>query len=159
VEAWAPEESSFCGFTPEHIGVYADRFLALAQGLGEAEEASDALRQIEDEYIWASNQRGAIQARDKYRAALSIMSDLLSQGWVWRFRQHRLELAPPDFTTPARTPEDVRHQKEKIRQSMLSERLAQMQTPSTVRFLEDMERPRGFGGQRVSQRSRIRDTA
>ena len=137
-----PEETSFCAFTPERLGTYLERFDLLARALSDTRDARAALRKVEEEFKWAAAQSGAPPARDRYRAALSVLADLLSQSWSWRFREHRLELAPPDFTAPPKKPADVTRQKEAIRESMRAERIAQLQIPSTRRFLEEMERPR-----------------
>lgn len=149
-EAGELPESSYRSFTPRRIGMYFERFQALAVKLAGIDDAASALDAIEVEYAWASRQRGAPNLRDRYRTALCILKDLLGQGWVWRYRAHRLEIAPPDYTTPPRTMRDVARQKAAIRRSMKAERLAQLQKSSTVSFLAQVERPRRHNGRTVN---------
>lgn len=145
-----PEETSFCAFTPERLGTYLERFNLLARALSDTRDSRAVLQKVEEEFKWASAQSGAPLARDRYKATLSVLADLLSQGWSWRFREHRLELAPPDFTAPAKKPGDVTRQKEAIRESMRAERIAQLQVPSTRRFLDEMEQLRRCGAEEFS---------
>ena len=147
---WAPPETSYRVFAPRRLGVYAERFGALARAIGAETELDRALAALEAEHHWATAQQGAPQARDRFRAALSVMADLLAQGWSWRHRNHQIELAPPDFTSPPRDPRDVARQKDAIRASMSAERVAQMLVPSARRFLEEMERPRCHDGRSLS---------
>jgi hypothetical protein len=149
-EAGELPESSYRTFNPRCIGIYVERFQALALALADIHDEPTALAATEAEYAWASRQRGAPSMRDRYRSALCILKDLLGQGWVWRYRDHRLEIAPPDYTNPPRTMHDVARQKAAIRLSMTAERLAQLQKPSTVGFLAQVERPRRHNGRTVS---------
>jgi hypothetical protein len=164
VEGWDAEdepgelpEASYRGFNPRCIGIYFERFQALVSALAEIGDEATALAAIEAEYAWASRQRGAPNMRDRYRTALCVLKDLLGQGWVRRYRDHRLEIAPPDYTNPPRTMRDVARQKAAIRLSMTAERLAQLQKPSTVSFLAQIERPRRFNGRTVSVLDLIAD--
>src|SRR2546427_3517720 len=118
-----PPETSYTAFASQRLGVYSERFDALAQDLAAVSDARSALATIEAEYRWASSQTGALQARDRFRAALSVLVDLLGQGWSWRQREHQLELAPPNFTSAPRDPRDVARQKEAIRAAMSAERV------------------------------------
>jgi len=83
-----------------------------------------------------------------YRALLLVLRDLLAQGWVPRYESNRLELMQPDFTNAeAHSEEEQRQIKQRIQESMNSERLAQLAIPSTRRFLQDMEdAPQRRGG-------------
>jgi hypothetical protein len=137
---FAAAENTFCPFIPAKLGVYFDRFQLLTKSFEES--PGQILDLVEAEFAWAKNQEGGPAVRDRYMASLSVLADLISQGWEWRRRDHRLELAPPDFTAPPENPKDIARQKAAIRESMRAERLAQMQLPSTRQFLEEMERPR-----------------
>lgn len=75
----------------------------------------------------------------KYRAGLSVLVDLIGQNWVYRFREHQFELAPPDFTEAPKSHDDVARQKTAIRLAMRSERQTQLQPESVQRFVADME--------------------
>lgn len=150
-------ETSYRSFNPRRIGIYFERFQALASTLAELDDEAAALTAIEAEYAWASRQRGAPGMRDRYRTALCILKDLLGQGWVWRYRDHRLEIAPPDYTAPPRTARDIARQKAAIRLSMSAERLAQLKKPSTISFLAQVERPRRHNGRTVSMLDLVAD--
>lgn len=145
-----PLETAYCAFTPRRLGIYGERFGTLAATLGHVTEAGHALIQIESAFRWASAQHGAVHARDRFRAAASVLADLIGQGWSWRYRDYQLELAPPDFTTPARTPTAISRQKEAIRASMATERAAQFQVPSSRRFIAELEQPRRHRGRDLS---------
>ncbi|MCE7894912.1 MAG: DUF4338 domain-containing protein, partial [Sorangiineae bacterium PRO1] len=142
----APSETSFAAFVPRRVGVYFERFHELALRLGRADEARAAVHAIQREDEWAERQPGAPEVRDRYRAALAVLADLIGQGWVWRYREHHLELAPPDFTTTPTSAGEIATQKEAIRLSMASERLAELSKDSTRRFLAEMEQPREHKG-------------
>jgi len=147
-------ENSFRPFTPAYIGAHLERFQALAMRIA-ALEPAEARRELEVEIAWADNLESGFEAElrprslRKYRAALSVLADLISQDWVFRFRDHQLELAPPDFTEAPRTPEDVSRQKASIRRSMRAERLAQLQPESVRRFLQEMEERRSRAGKKA----------
>lgn len=144
-------ENSFRAFTPANIGAHLERFQALAVRIAPLPPGA-ARRELEFEIAWADNLESgfepALRPRSlrKYRAALSVLGDLISQNWVFRFRDHQLELAPPDFTEAPRTPEDVSRQKASICRSMRAERLAQLQPESVGRFLREMEERRTRAG-------------
>jgi len=142
-------EIAFRPFTPRRIGVYEERFQLLATRLDPNWNADGLFEAIEAEYAWASRQRGAPSVRDRYRTSLCVLKDLFSQGWVWRYRDHRLEVAPPDYTTAPTSPVDAARQKADIRKSMAAERLSQLEKDSTKAFLTQMERPRRYAGASV----------
>jgi hypothetical protein len=148
-------EAEYRAFMPANIGIYLERFVTLATGLtGLAPE--DAQERIEAELAWADglteelkqgfDEKAAPKALRKYRAALSVLADLVSQEWVWRVRNHQLELAPPDFTAVPRNQLEIARQKDAIREAMQIERLAQLQPDSVRRFLGEMEEKRSRGG-------------
>jgi Domain of unknown function (DUF4338) len=141
---------AWVAFAPSKIGLFRDRFQLLARQLGAHDSVEAARKAVHAEQEWIHSQHGAPSASLKYAAALSVLLDLLEQGWGWRYIRPFLQLAPPNFTTAPRSPGAVLLQKEAIRRSMDAERLAQLRVPSTRRFLAEMERPRRFGGRELS---------
>jgi hypothetical protein len=144
-------ETSFKAFAPANIGVYLERFQKVAEEISTV-RPNEARTAIEEEIGWAEQlERGfSLELRPrslrKYRAGLSVLVDLISQNWVYRFRDHQLELAPPDFTEAPKSHEDIARQKRAIRLAMRSERLAQLQPESVRRFIAEMEDARSRNG-------------
>jgi hypothetical protein len=140
---------------PANIGAYLERFIALARGLTAVSPAR-AIELAEAELRWAEglseelrrgfDEKDAPKSLLRYRAVLSVLADLISQGWIWRLHDHQLELAPPDFTTAPRSPAEVTRQKAALRDALQLERLAQMQPESVRRFLAEAEERRSRGG-------------
>lgn len=153
-----PAESAFCAFIPKRAGGFLERFQVLVRALSGGTDAGRAKAIVEAEFSWATQQSDLRRdaghelhlVLERYRAALSVLSDLLVQGWRHRVRNSTLELAPPDFTSPPRTPADVVQQKAAIRDAMFPERLAELTKDSTRRFLAEMERPRRREGREFS---------
>jgi len=141
---------TFTPFDPREIGVYRERFFLLAQRLGQERTVSGCRALIRAEAASVSGQGGAPGARLKYRAALGVLEDLLGQGWEWRYRRPHLELVAPNFTSAPHDTATILRQKEEIRRSMETERLAQLRVPSTRRFIAEMETPRRVSGRDVS---------
>jgi len=145
-------ENSYRAYTPANIGAHLESFQRVAERIGDMDRAA-ARREIEKEIAAADElERGFAadlrpRSLSKYRAALLVLADLLAQDWAYRFRDHTLELAPPDFTEAPTSPEDVQRQKAAIRRSMRAERLAQLQPDSVKRFLKEMEERRDRGGE------------
>lgn len=142
-------EISYRPFLPRRIGVYEERFRGFVARLKPGAAASELFELIEAEYAWASRQCGAPSVRDRYRSALCVLKDLLGQGWAWRYRDHRLEVAPPDYTKAPENAAEASRQKAEIRKSMAAERLSQLDKESTKSFLQQMERPRRYAGASV----------
>lgn len=144
-------ETSYRAFAPANIGAYLERFQKLAEHISTT-RPNEARSEIEEEIRWAEQLESgfAVELRPrslrKYRAALSVLVDLIVQNWVYRFRDHQLEFAPPDFTEAPTNPEDIAKQKRAIRLAMRSERLAQLQPESVQRFIREMEEERSRGG-------------
>ncbi len=136
-------------FSPRRIGVYEERFRQLVSCLDAKAPTGALFDAIEAEYAWASRQRGAPSVRDRYRASLCVLKDLLGQGWAWRYRDHRLEVAPPNYTTAPANSREAARQKAEIRKSMAAERLFRLEKDSTKSFLQQMERPRRYAGASV----------
>ncbi len=164
-----PDENSYGVFMPKRVGVYLERFAALAARLHTERGERAAYVAVQEEAEWARTTEEGLQQRAltqdstaaillrRYRAALGILGDLLAQGWAWRYRDHRLELAPPDFTSTPKSNEEILRQKDAIRASMHAERVAQLRSPSTRRFIDDMERPRKKGSTEYSVLNLVAD--
>ncbi len=86
-------------------------------------------------------------------AALSILTDLGTQGWRIRVNEESLSVQPPD------TEKDPAAEKERVRSQELLKRDEQLAIPSVRRFIERMERPREYEGRFVSIFSLMRDGA
>ncbi len=86
-------------------------------------------------------------------AALSVLVDLVAQGWRLRVDGEGLSVLAPDVES------DPVAEKERVRDQELLKRDEQLATPSVRRFIERMERPRQFGGNFVSIFSLMRDGA
>lgn len=82
----------------------------------------------------------------KYRAALSVLSDLSLQGWVFDFQNNQLVLKMENESLD---------DKEKIRYRLSAERNAQFKSESVKRFIKYMETERSYNGNRVSIQSLI----
>lgn len=142
--------STYIPFSPWKIGAFTERFYRLAVQLGLATSLEDACALIRSEASWTAAQGGAPGAALRYRASLSVLADLLEQGWEWRYARPYLEVAPPNFTAAPHDARTLLRQKDEIRQSMEPERLAQLRTPTTIRFLQEMETPRRRGDREIS---------
>jgi hypothetical protein len=145
------QETSYKAFAPANVGVHLPRFQALAEKL--ASERPGVVRAlIEEEIEWAAGIEAGFapelrpRSLRRYRAALSVLVDLLGQNWAYRFRDHHLEMAPPDFTEASNSPEGIAKQKRQIRLAMKTERLAQLQPESVRRFISEMEASRSHYG-------------
>src|SRR5258705_12748099 len=55
---WTAAETSYCAFTPRRLGVYGERFSALAASLGATSDPRSGLVALEAEHQWASAQQG-----------------------------------------------------------------------------------------------------
>ena len=86
-------------------------------------------------------------------AALSVLVDLVAQGWRLRVDGESLSVRAPDAES------DPVAEKERVRDQELLKRDEQLATPSVRRFIERMERPREYGGKFVSIFSLMRDGA
>ena len=86
-------------------------------------------------------------------AALSVLVDLVAQGWCLRVHGESLSVRPPAVEA------DPVAEKERVRGQELLKRGEQLATPSVRRFIKRMERPREFGGAFVSIFSLMRDGA
>ncbi len=86
-------------------------------------------------------------------AALSVLGDLVAQGWCLRVHGGSLSVRPPTVEA------DPIAEKERVRRQELLKRDEQLETPSVRRFIERMERPREYGGRFVSIFSLMRDGA
>ena len=84
-------------------------------------------------------------------AALSVLVDLVAQGWHLRVDGESLSVRAPDAES------DPVAEKERVRDQELLKRDEQLATPSVRRFIERMERPREYGGKFVSIFSLMRD--
>lgn len=86
-------------------------------------------------------------------AALSVLADLVAQGWSLRVNGESLSVLAPGVES------DPVAEKERVRDQELLKRDEQLATPSVRRFIERMERPREYGGNFVSIYSLMRDGA
>ena len=86
-------------------------------------------------------------------AALLVISDLVSQGWVLRVEDARV------LVKAAEVEADALDEKERVRRQELLKRDEQLSTPSVRRFVADMERPREYNGRFVSIFNLMRDGA
>lgn len=84
-------------------------------------------------------------------AALSVLVDLVAQGWRLRVDGENLAVLAPDVES------DPVFEKERVRDQELLKRDEQLAIPSVRRFIERMERPREHGGHFVSIFSLMRD--
>ena len=127
--------------TPTFRGVYLERFLRLIESI----EALDPRRQRDSvcrELTWCDGLTYEGLDRLKYRAMLLILRDLMGQGWQTRYRQRTIYLSRPDYTRGKHLALDPAVVKEQIRNAHRDERLAKINAPSTVRFIEALEEPR-----------------
>ena len=86
-------------------------------------------------------------------AALSVLADLVIQGWRLRVNQESISVLPPAAEA------DPVAEKRRVRDQELLRRDEQLATPSVRQFIERMERPREHGGTFVSIFSLMRDGA
>ena len=86
-------------------------------------------------------------------AALSVLADLVAQGWSLKVDGESLSVLAPGVIS------DPVAEKQRVRDQELLKRDEQLATPSVRRFIERMERPREYGGNFVSVFSLMRDGA
>jgi hypothetical protein len=125
---------------PTFRGVYLERFLRLAETI-DAKDAKGQREAVRTELAWCSVLPQDSLDRLKYQAMLMVLSDVLGQGWRTQFRQRRIFLTRPDYTHGKHLALDHALVKEQIRGAFREERLAKINTPSTVRFIRGMETP------------------
>ena len=86
-------------------------------------------------------------------AGLSVLADLVIQGWRLRVNGESISVLPPAAEA------DPVAEKRRVRDQELLRRDEQLATPSVRQFIERMERPREHGGTFVSIFSLMRDGA
>ncbi len=85
----------------------------------------------------------------KYKAALSALYDLLQQGWSIEINDEKLFLKITDDSTL-----DKAH----VRYRLTSERCAQFQDESVLRFISHMERNKVYNGHNISIKNLVGDS-
>lgn len=129
---------SYLSFRPALEGLFLSRFLDRAEALVSAIQAGTEPDLIfTSEVAWATD--GVMNARQRrlYRAAWSLLQDLVRAGWSPRMRGGRLEVAPP--TVPeVQSLEEVHAEKERIRRIMMDARTARLaEARDFIRSAED----------------------
>lgn len=82
----------------------------------------------------------------KYVAALMVMRDLSQQGWIFDIEDGRLVL---------RMENDNVDDKAMLRYRLSAERNAQFKQPSIIKFIQQMEKERAWGNEKVSIKNLI----
>lgn len=125
---------------PTFRGVYLDRFLKLVESI-DAQDAKGQRQAIRDELDWCNALRNDGIDRLKYSATLMVLRDVIGQGWRTQFRQRSIFLTRPDYTHGKHLGLDHSLVKDQIRAAFSEERLAKINTPSTIRFIRGLESP------------------
>ena len=93
-----------------------------------------------------------LRAHPALAAAVSVLADLVDQGWGIR-----IDAAQGVSVRPPKEAADPAREKARVRKQELLKRDEQLSVPSVRRFVADMERPREFRGRFVSIFSLMRD--
>ncbi len=93
-----------------------------------------------------------LHAPPALEAAVSVLADLVDQGWGIR-----IDAAQMVSVRPPKEAADPAREKARVRKQELLKRDEQLSTPSVQRFVAEMERPREFRGRFVSIFSLMRD--
>jgi Domain of unknown function (DUF4338) len=129
---------SYLPYRPALEGLFLSRFLDRAHALSATVAAGgcpDAI--FSEEIAWATD--GVVNARQRrlYRAAWSLLQDLVTAGWNPRFRDGRLEVAPP-VLHDATSADDVRAAKDRVRRIMADSRAARLaESRDFIRAVEE----------------------
>jgi len=127
---------------PTFGGYYLERLLSLVQSI----HSSGPLLQssaVGDELQWFDSGDHSSLDAQKYKGLLLVLRDITRQGWQITYPQKRIMLLRPEHTQGRRSGGDVNQTKERIRAGFQPERIAQLNLPSTVRFIQRMEHPSG----------------
>lgn len=125
---------------PTFRGVYLDRFLRLVESIDEM-PAQKQREVVRGELAWCEALRNEAIDRQKYRAMLMVLRDVLGQGWRTQYRQRSIYLTRPDYTHGKHLGLDHALVKKQIREAYSEERLAKINSASTARFIQKMEEP------------------
>lgn len=125
---------------PKFRSLYLERFLRLIE-LIDTKDAVSQREEIRNELAWCNNLTHEGIDRLKYRATLMVLGDIMGQGWRTRYRHRSIFLVRPDYTHGKHRGIDHALIKQQIRSALQEQRLAHINTPSTVRFIDRMERP------------------
>ena len=107
--------------------------------------------QDEVELLRIQSQRGRMPSGSRLAivAAINVFADLAKQGWSFIVSEDAIEGVPPCV--------DEEKAREVKQAQLVAQRNEQLRTASTRRFIQEMERPRFVGGQRVSVFSLMRE--
>ena len=125
---------------PTFRGVYLDRFLKMVESI-DTKDAKGQRQAVRDELEWCDSLRSGGVDRSKYRAMLMVLRDVIGQGWRTQYRHRSIFLTRPDYTQGKNLDLDHSLVKEQIRAAFSDERLAKINTPSTIRFIRGLENP------------------
>lgn len=132
-------------YAPQLDAAHADQFNNLVRRIDAAfphyrghvvQHELDALEAVENNDLEAL----------RYRVSISVLADLIQQGWTLEVRDGELYL---------RLVANETNDKSQVRSRLSSERKAQFQDESVIRFVEKMERIRPYRNEHISIRNLI----
>lgn len=132
-------------FKPALSHIYMDKFQELILRMGNA-YANYRVRILREEIETQQISEESDVDELKYVASLSVLLDLVQQGWVMDIRDEALYLL---FSA------ENSNNKDYIKYRLSFERNAQFEEKSVVQFVEKMEKKRIFNGKTVSIKSLI----
>ena len=133
-------------FTPDLSGEYAERYKALIDRLSEVLPANRASTIKNEISACAAEEESVDQL--KYLAALSVLSDLSQQGWIFDISEGTLLL---------RMETDNVDDKKMLRYRLSAERNAQFRNKNIAEFIQRMERTKRYKDEDISICSVIGD--
>lgn len=134
-------------FTPQLDSIHMERFKKMVKKMDKA-FPHHRIQTVQNELDSFEMNRDSIEDV-KYAAALSVIVDLVQQGW---------ELLVENEEVFLRMPANESVDKQNVRAFLSSERKAQFHNPSVMGFVERMEQEKEYKGTQISIRCLIGDS-
>lgn len=130
-------------------GAAADRFLALARTLAQAQARGrdlDLQSLLRDELAWCQGQLSFDGQGLAYEACARVLLDLVRLGWQVREEGYGIELVGERLRVRGLSPEQIRAEKRITRERFLPALEAQFDHPAVRDFIRRMEQPSRVSG-------------
>jgi Domain of unknown function (DUF4338) len=147
------DNGEFSLFNPKLTDSYKRRFTKIVENILDQlpSQRVSLLEDVLNENIQLVNNHDNPIECLKFLSAISILRDLLSQGWRIKKNKNSLfELAPPKL--------GQNDNKLYLRKQLQCERNAQLKTKSIEKFIKRMEKKKTFNGKEISIRALIGDS-
>ncbi|HNH47122.1 MAG TPA: hypothetical protein PKY30_08790, partial [Myxococcota bacterium] len=143
-------------FHPQLPGHYRDQWRLLVPRLGGARSIAEARVAVDEEMAALSELPEALdpEGRERYRAVLLILRDLMMHGWMPRQGPGGLYVYPPQMEG-----DDIVEEKGRLRASFRIARAEKLREESESAFIRQMETPRPWNGAEISVLNLMADGA